>query len=305
MADEVEWTISDPAPEPEVSTVVPFASPMMDFSSDPVISIDRDYGEHSVEIEASELVEAPLPIETPAPVEEPALLEALPAIEPTPAEEIPIAAPIAFAPADPPMAAKAPMAIEPVSAPVIEIEPPVETPSPIAVEAPAVVAPVAAPEPAPAETPTAPAFARLADYWHSLRGTQDYPATEALDHALVTERWPGSLVIAFTPASEDVRGEPRPARVTRLGTACAATRDAVDYGSYATEWMLELARAALMSGSGVEEMQRLQTRAGAAGFRLVALPLGRMDRDPDSVLCELVPSPAAPRFGKRRTWLQD
>jgi len=283
---------------PEVEIDPPVATPVQE-----AIEAPAQIAVEAPEVEAHE-VEAPAADAQPGPVDfSPSLAyAAASALEIDPA--IDAAAPAALGP--PEVAAPTyhvqaeplePPATTAVSAAAIEVEPAVETK---AVEAPASV-PAPVKEPAPA----APAFASLAEYWHFLRGGQDFPATETLDHALVTERWPGSLVIAFTPGSQDVRGEPRPAGVTRLGTACAATRDAVDYGSYATEWMLELARAALVSGSGVEEMQRLQTSAGAAGFRLVALPLGRTDRDPDSVLCELVPSPAAPRFGKRRAWLQD
>ena len=91
--------------------------------------------------------------------------------------------------------------------------------------------------------------------------------------------------------------------MTRLGAATADAAGAVDYGPSASEWMLELGRAALMAGAPVEEMQRLATGAGATGFRLVALPLGSGGA-PDSVLCSLAATTAAPRFGKRRTWLE-
>src|SRR5262249_9375963 len=70
--------------------------------------------------------------------------------------------------------------------------------------------------PAPMALPP-PTFKELTDYWRSLRNGDDHPAVEAVDRALVTTRWPGTLLIAYTPASEDPRGEPRPGRVTRLG----------------------------------------------------------------------------------------
>jgi hypothetical protein len=143
----------------------------------------------------------------------------------------------------------------------------------------------------------------LADYWRSLRNGDDHPAAESIDHDLVSKRWPGSLLIAYTPASQDPRGEPRPGRVTRLGTACAETQNAVDAGSHSTEWMLEVARASLINDEPVEEQQRLATLRGDASFRIVALPLGPPKGLATAVLCTLLPSSGAPRFGKRRIWL--
>jgi hypothetical protein len=157
--------------------------------------------------------------------------------------------------------------------------------------------------PPPPSAAAVPKFAELADYWRSLRSGDDHPAAEAIDHDLVSKRWPGSLLIAYTPASQDPRGEPRPGRVTRLGVACAETQKAVDAGSHSTEWMLEVARAALINDEPVEEQQRLATLTGDASFRMVALPLGPPKRLANAVLCRLLPSPGAPRFGKRRTWL--
>ena len=187
----------------------------------------------------------------------------------------------------------------------------IPVPAPDVVEGPAVPAPT--PEPARARewaavpvlrtTPAAPKFAELADYWRSLRNGDDHPTAEAIDPDFVTERWPGALLIAYTPASQDPRGEPRPGRVTRLGTACAETQNAVDAGSHSTEWMLEVARAALINDEPVEEQQRLATLTGEASFRMVALPLGPPKGQANAVLCTLLPGPGAPRFGKRRIWL--
>jgi len=165
------------------------------------------------------------------------------------------------------------------------------------------VAPAAHPEPIAPRISPAAKFTDLADYWRSLRVGEDHPAIEAVDHALVTERWPGSLLIAYTPASQDPRAELRPGRVTRLGTACAETQNVVDAGSHSTEWMLEVARTALVNDDPVEEQQRLATLKGVAGFRMVALPLGPPKGLANAVLCTLLPSSSAPRFGKRRTWL--
>jgi hypothetical protein len=157
--------------------------------------------------------------------------------------------------------------------------------------------------PAPPTAPPVAKFVELADYWRSLRNGDDHPAAESIDHDLVSKRWPGSLLIAYTPASQDPRGEPRPGRVTRLGTACAETQNAVDAGSHSTEWMLEVARAALINDEPVEEHQRLATLRGDASFRIVALPLGPPKGLATAVLCTLLPSSGAPRFGKRRVWL--
>ena len=165
------------------------------------------------------------------------------------------------------------------------------------------VAPIK-PQPAPAPVAhRAPMFKELVDYWRSLRSGDDHPAAEAVDRDLVTERWPGTLLIAYTPASQDPRGELRPGRVTRLGTACAEAQSAADVGSHSTDWMLEVARTALINDEPVEEQQRLETVKGVAGFRMVALPLGPRQGLANAVLCILAPSPAAPRFGKRRVWL--
>ena len=112
------------------------------------------------------------------------------------------------------------------------------------------IAPAARAEPIAPRISPAAKFTELADYWRSLRVGEDHPATEAVDHALVTERWPGSLLIAYTPASQDPRGELRPGRVTRLGTACAETQNVVDAGSHSTEWMLEVARKKLGDETG-------------------------------------------------------
>jgi len=178
-----------------------------------------------------------------------------------------------------------------------------EPEAPRLTEPPLPVAPTARPEPIGPRISPAAKFTELADYWRSLRVGEDHPATEAVDHALVTERWPGSLLIAYTPAAQDPRGELRPGRVTRLGTACAETQNVVDAGSHATEWMLEAARTALINDEPVEEQQRLATLKGVAGFRMVALPLGPPKGLPNAILCTLLPSPGAPRFGKLRTWL--
>jgi hypothetical protein len=163
--------------------------------------------------------------------------------------------------------------------------------------------PVPAAEPVAAETPRE--FETLTEYWRFLRGDQEFPAASHVDRRLVAERWPSSLLLAFAPMSSNGRGEPELAQVTRLGRACADAESAVEYSPYATRWMLELGRAALRAGEPVEELARLSTAEGGCGFRLVALPLGPAGADPDSVLCELVPSTAAPRFGKRRVWLED
>jgi hypothetical protein len=184
---------------------------------------------------------------------------------------------------------------EPAPSPVDP--PPVTEPSPVAV---APVEPLLAPVPAP---PPMPAFKELVDYWRWLRRGDGHPAAAAVDRELVTERWPGTLLIAYTPVSQDPRGEPRPGRVTRLGPAGAEIQSVVDAGSHSTEWMLEVARTALVNDEPVEEQQRLETVSGAAGFRMVALPLGPPKALADAVLCALVPSSGAPRFGKRRTWL--
>src|SRR4029077_20075289 len=120
-------------------------------------------------------------------------------------------------------------------------------------------------EPAPALVPAAartPAFKDLVDYWRSLRQGDDHPAEESIDRDLVTERWPGTLLMTYLPASQDPRGESRPSRVTRLGTACAETQSVAEAGSQSTEWMLEVARTALVNDEPVEEQQRLATFTG-------------------------------------------
>jgi len=186
--------------------------------------------------------------------------------------------------------------------------PPVELAHTADAAPPAPMAPIEAtsveplPVPMPA-TPPVPAFKELADYWRSLRNGADHPAAEVIDRELVTERWPGTLLIAYTPPSHDPRGELRPGRVTRLGSACAETQNVADAGSQSTEWMLEVARTALVNDEPVEEQQRLSTLTGVAGFRMVALPLGAPKGLASAVLCTLLPCPSAPRFGKRRIWL--
>ena len=157
--------------------------------------------------------------------------------------------------------------------------------------------------PAVPAAPRASVFKELVDYWRSLRVGDGHPSAEAIDRDLVTERWPGTLLIAYTPASQDPRGELRPGRVTRLGTACTEAQSAVDAGSHSTEWMLEVARTALINDEPVEEQQRLATIKGVQGFRMVGLPLGPRQGLANAVLCTLAPSPSAPRFGKRRIWL--
>lgn len=227
-------------------------------------------------------------------------------VEPAPAAEPPTPSPITVDPvtetAERRPAIPAPSASTSPSLEVPERAPePPPAPKPDAPEARAHVEPLAVPA-----SPTAPRalkFAELADYWRSLRKADEHPAAEAIDRDFITERWPGSLLIAYTPASQDPRGEPRPGRVTRLGTACAETQSAIDAGSHSTEWMLEVARAALVNDEPVEEQQRMATLTGDAGFRMVALPLGPPKGLPNAVLCMLLPSPGAPRFGKRRIWL--
>jgi hypothetical protein len=196
------------------------------------------------------------------------------------------------------------------AASTIEAASPSETTDPLDVAlAPALELPpvaIAPVEPAPALVPAAartPAFKDLVDYWRSLRPGDDHPAEESIDRDLVTERWPGTLLMTYLPASQDPRGESRPSRVTRLGTACAETQSVAEAGSQSTEWMLEVARTALVNDEPVEEQQRLATFTGVAGFRMVALPLGSPKKLASAVLCTLIPNPGAPRFGKRRIWL--
>ncbi|HKX07975.1 MAG TPA: hypothetical protein VJN67_07260 [Stellaceae bacterium] len=217
--------------------------------------------------------------------------------------------------AEPPKVSLSPMEETPLPAATLDIEgdqtetapaaiiepppPPKESGSepPIAT---APVMPTAAPIPA---APRAPVFKELVDYWRSLRRGDDNPTPESIDRDLVIERWPGSLLMTYMPASQDPRGELRPTRVTRLGTACAESQSVAEVGSQSTEWMLEAARTALVNDEPVEEQQRLETLTGVAGFRIVALPLGPPNGLPNAVLCILTPSPGAPRFGKRRVWL--
>jgi hypothetical protein len=247
-----------------------------------------DFTESLARIEALTAKETTSAPQTPEP--------ATPAVEPTESTSLSLE-----------IAEPAPGVVEPpaIPAPAVEVEaaaPAAPEPPPAVEPAPAVaLAPV---EPLPVPTPpAAPEFTELADYWRSLLGGEDHPTLDSIDRDLVTERWPGSLLIAYTPASQDPRGELRPGRVTRLGTACAATQSAVDAGSHSTEWMLEVARAALVNDEPVEEQQRLATLTGVAGFRMVALPLGPSNGLASAVLCTLLPSAVAPRFGKRRTWL--
>ena len=194
-------------------------------------------------------------------------------------------------------------AITPTASAAVETTPqPVEAPAPEPVEM-AAPAPEASPEPAPTPAPL-PQFSALVDYWRFLRGSHEFPAASQVERSLVSERWPSSILLAFA-SMPGGRGEPELAQVTRLGRACADAESAVDYSPYATRWMLELGRAALRAAEPVEEIARLSTASGSRGFRLVALPLGPADADPDSVLCELAPTANAPRFGKRRVWLED
>ena len=178
-------------------------------------------------------------------------------------------------------------------------------PAPTAIEMPA---PEPSPEPVLAQTPVAapmPQFSALVDYWRFLRGSHEFPTASQVERGLVSERWPSSVLLAFAMMPGGGRGEPELAQVTRLGRACADAESAVDYSPYATRWMLELGRAALRAAEPVEEIARLSTASGSRGFRLIALPLGPAGADPDSVLCELAPTSDAPRFGKRRVWLED
>jgi hypothetical protein len=242
-------------------------------------------------------IDAPAP-EMPVPEASPATLE--PAVERT--EAPPALSPLAVAaPIEPASPASEP---PPSSEPPPIAAAPVE-PAPAAQPAPTPIAPVE-PVPTPLSLPAeqhAPAFKELVDYWRSLRSGDDHPPAESIDRGLVTERWPGTLLIAYTPASQDPRGELRPGHVTRLGSASTETQNAVEAGSHSTEWMLEVARTALVNDEPVEEQQRLATIKGVAGFRMVALPLGPSRGLPTSVLCTLMPSQSAPRFGKRRIWL--
>jgi len=297
---------------------LPAAEPLL---TPPVPALLEDKAEpQPMPIELA-VAEGPPPLETapelpliePMELAEPLLLSERAVDEPAEAEAEPEAELLTLPPipadvmADP--AEPVPAILSPAHDAWASLEIPV--PAPDVVEAPA--APAPAPEPARAPewgavtalrtTPAAPKFSELADYWRSLRNGDDHPAAEAIDRDFVTERWPGALLIAYTPASQDPRGEPRPGRVTRLGTACAETQNAVDAGSHSTEWMLEAARAALINDEPVEEQQRLATLTGEASFRMVALPLGPSNGQANAVLCALLPGPGAPRFGKRRIWL--
>jgi len=156
--------------------------------------------------------------------------------------------------------------------------------------------------PAPVEA-TAPEFPDIAAYWRSLCGELVYPAVSAVDRDFVAQRWPGTLMIAFACTPGYPNRHPSIGGVARLGTASATLQEAIDSGSYAVEWMIEVGRAALAAAAPLEELQRLPTRDGNIAFRLLALPLGARNDEPDTVLCHLAPATAAPRFGKRRNWL--
>jgi len=263
----------------------------------------------------------PEPIPEPETVAEPPLMAEPEAVaepyafaEPeTIAEPEVFAAPETYATPEPePVAEAIPFAAEEAVPPPTlswaQPEPKAEEPPPEPVRAPVVervemAAPAELPEP-PA-VPSIPDLKDLPGYWRFLRGGAEFPSSDALDRDVVAARWPGSLLIAFMRNAQDPRSEPSLARVTRLGVTNADTENAVDYAPYATEWMLDLGRAALSACEPIEELQRLPTRAGASGFRLIALPLGPLNGDPDSVLCQLMPDTAAPRFGKKRHWLED
>lgn len=263
------------------------------------------------------LVAKSMPVVAPEPVVEPAPEPEMLAEPPSMAEPEAFAAPENFvepetlATPEPepvvqpdPYAAEEPQPAQTLSWAMPEPEP--QEPPPEPIRAPVVEREeiAAAAEPATAE-PSLPDLKDLPGYWRFLRGTAEFPSSEFLDRDVVSARWPGSLLIAFMRNAQDPRSEPSLARVTRLGVTNADTENAVDYAPYATEWMLDLGRAALSACEPIEELQRLPTRAGAAGFRLVALPLGPLNGDPDSVLCQLMPDTAAPRFGKKRNWLED
>jgi hypothetical protein len=149
----------------------------------------------------------------------------------------------------------------------------------------------------------APDFTDIAAYWRSLCGELVYPAVSAIDRDFVSKRWPGTLMISFARSTDYPSRHPSIGGVTRLGTSSPAMQEAIDSGSYAIEWMIEVGRAAIAAAAPLEELQRLPTRAGSVAFRLLALPLGAHHTEPDTVLCQLAPATAAPRFGKRRNWL--
>ncbi len=271
-------------------------------------------------VEPEPIPEPEVAAEPPATVELEAPVEAVAFAEPeafsspeTFVEPETYAEPEAFAePAPEPVTEPEPyVAAEPIPAPTLswaQPEPEAEEPPPEPVRAPVVerVEMAAAAElPEPPAGPSIPDLKDLPGYWRFLRGGAEFPTSEALDRDVVAARWPGSLLIAFMRNAQDPRSEPSLARVTRLGVTNADTENAVDYAPYATEWMLDLGRAALSACEPIEELQRLPTRAGASGFRLIALPLGPLNGDPDSVLCQLMPDTAAPRFGKKRNWLED
>ncbi len=296
---------SEPAPAPSVD---PIAVPEVPFET----------AEPPVETKAALLPAPPVadaePDAPPASTTEPPMARETAPVPPPVEAAPPMTAPIVeSAPANDPPAesaiersvASAEVSETTTPAMAVTAVVPVPEPPPAApVEAPPAPAPVAAaPAPAAAPEPSVRKFAELADYWRSLRVGDDHPASESVDRDLVTERWPGSLLISYTPASQDPRGELRPGRVIRLGSACAETQNVVDAGSHSTEWMLEVARTALINDEPIEEQQRLATLTGVAGFRMIALPLGPPRGLANAVLCALLPSPNAPRFGKRRTWL--
>ena len=247
----------------------------------------------------------PAPSVEPEPIVVPDWVKAVSTVEDTAPSETAEPLKVALSPMDetPPPAAMLDTAraqTETAPAAFIEPPPPLKESAPEPLIAVASVVPVAAPTPA---APRAPIFKELVDYWRSLRQGDDNPAAESIDRDLVIERWPGSLLMTYTPAAQDPRGELRPSRVTRLGNACTEAQSVAEVGSQSTEWMLEVARTALVNDEPVEEQQRLETLTGVAGFRMVALPLGPSKALPNAVLCILTPGPGAPRFGKRRIWL--
>lgn len=117
----------------------------------------------------------------------------------------------------------------------------------------------------------------IIDYWDSLRGGRAFPSLDELDHDLVADSWPNSLIVVFGAAHSAVP------RISRLGEV----NGEIEYTAMVTDWILSRGRHSARRGEPMEEEQRFPLSDGSARYRLLLLPFGSEGGTSDHVLCHL------------------
>lgn len=134
----------------------------------------------------------------------------------------------------------------------------------------------------------------IIDYWEQLAGERFRPDIAALVHATIARQWPNSLLLRVVGFGR------RPTlEVAHMFAPPATEPDrAIPIDAMSVDWIMELGREAVVSGSPLHETDAMPTGAGTIGCGVIVLPFGG-DTAVDHVLCHLYR--AEPRRERART----